>query len=86
MNDSLHELEASPMKVIKELVKYLITGQSMLSLPFQASTTLLASRLLDNDYAVSMDEMVYYACCVALTMLVQANQSTRKSRDTTSLP
>lgn len=53
MNDSLHELEASPMKVIKELVKYFITGQSMLSLPFQASTTLLASRLLDNNHAVS---------------------------------
>lgn len=53
INDSLHELEASPLKVVKELVKYLITGYSQLSLPMQGSATFLASRLLDKDYAVS---------------------------------
>ncbi|KAI0753767.1 alcohol oxidase, partial [Fomes fomentarius] len=53
INDSLHELEVSPLKVVKELVKYLFTGYSQLSLPMQGSATFLASRLLDKDHAVS---------------------------------
>ena len=48
ITDSLHELEVSPLKAVIELVKYVFTGRGMFSLPFQASCTLVPSRLLDE--------------------------------------
>ena len=35
INDSLHQLEAKPLKAIIEFAKYLITGGHRLSRPFQ---------------------------------------------------
>ncbi|KAI0327592.1 GMC oxidoreductase [Cubamyces sp. BRFM 1775] len=49
MHDSIHELEASPWKVIKELTKYTLTGHGVFSYPFQAITMYLPSKLLSTD-------------------------------------
>ncbi|TFK81138.1 GMC oxidoreductase [Polyporus arcularius HHB13444] len=53
ITDSLHELEVSPLKAGAELVKYVFTGRGMFSLPFQASCTVVPSRLLDADGSFS---------------------------------
>ncbi|KAI0742344.1 alcohol oxidase [Daedaleopsis nitida] len=52
MTDSLHQLEASPLKAVQEAIKYLVTSRGLLSFPFQASSTFVASRLIDESYAV----------------------------------
>ncbi|KAH9899160.1 alcohol oxidase [Cubamyces lactineus] len=49
MHDSIHSLEVSPWKVIKELAKYTFTGQGVFSYPFQAITMYLPSQLLAPD-------------------------------------
>ncbi|OJT07574.1 L-sorbose 1-dehydrogenase [Trametes pubescens] len=54
MKDSLHELEISPMKVVKELATYLCTGRGIFSYPFQAVTLYVASRLLDDKSHISV--------------------------------
>ncbi|KAI0753766.1 alcohol oxidase [Fomes fomentarius] len=54
MTDSLHELEASTFKVVKEITKYLLTGHGQLSLPFQSSATFLASQLLSDSLVISI--------------------------------
>ncbi|KAI0676305.1 GMC oxidoreductase [Trametes maxima] len=52
MSDSLHELEASPLKVFKELITYLLTGNGLFSYPFQAVTLYLPSALLDDSSTI----------------------------------
>ncbi|EIW54978.1 GMC oxidoreductase [Trametes versicolor FP-101664 SS1] len=54
MKDSLHELETSPMKVVKELATYLCTGRGIFSYPFQAVTLYVASCLLDDKSHISV--------------------------------
>lgn len=49
LQDSLHVLESSPLTAVKELLKYAVTGRGIFSLPFQASTTFIPSRLLSHD-------------------------------------
>ena len=53
IQNSLHDLEANPLKAVKEVFKYLITGGGLMSLPFQESSTFVPSRLLDENNAVS---------------------------------
>ncbi|KAI0370602.1 GMC oxidoreductase [Pilatotrama ljubarskyi] len=82
MNDSLHALETSPLKVIKELMTYLLTGRGLFSYPFQAMTMYLPSRLLDdNGHLISsispedLDTKVH-ANCPDLEIMPAANNCT----------
>ncbi|EJF60344.1 alcohol oxidase [Dichomitus squalens LYAD-421 SS1] len=56
IEDSLHILEVSPARVVKELLKYLITGRGALSHPFQTASTFIPSRLLDDKSTVSVKD------------------------------
>ncbi|KAI8972817.1 alcohol oxidase [Trametes punicea] len=56
MDDSMHKLQVSPSKAIKEVAIYLLTGGGLLSYPFQAVTIYLRSDLLDKDYNVSISD------------------------------
>nr|VWO94148.1 Alcohol oxidase [Ganoderma boninense] len=53
ISESLHILEVSPMRIVKELLKYLVTGRGALSHPFQTASTFIPSRLLDDKSVVS---------------------------------
>ncbi|KAI9069674.1 GMC oxidoreductase [Trametes sanguinea] len=81
MNDSLHELEASPLKVVKELATYIISGGGLLSYPFQAVTIYLPSRLLDKDSNLSVADKqaldtTVLANCPDLEVMPAANNCT----------
>ncbi|KAI0828709.1 GMC oxidoreductase [Trametes gibbosa] len=54
IDDSIHGLEVHPMKAVKELLTYLLTGRGLFSYPFQAVTIYVASRLLDDKSRVSI--------------------------------
>ncbi|OSD05217.1 GMC oxidoreductase [Trametes coccinea BRFM310] len=54
IEDSLHGLEANPFKAAKELLRYLLTGKGIFSLPFQPLAIYVPSRLLDSDGRLSV--------------------------------
>ncbi|CDO70997.1 GMC oxidoreductase [Trametes cinnabarina] len=81
MNDSLHQLEASRIKVIKELATYLISGGGLLSYPLQPITIYLPSKLLDNDANLSTADKQDLdsgdvANCADLEFMPEANNCT----------
>ncbi|OSD05203.1 GMC oxidoreductase [Trametes coccinea BRFM310] len=81
MNDSLHELEASPLKVIRELATYIVSGGGLLSYPFQAVTLYVPSRLLDKDSTISVADKKTLdtgelATCPDLEIMPAANNCT----------
>lgn len=49
MRDSLHALVSSPVKIICELLKYVITGEGAFCAPFVTTSIFVHSRLLDKD-------------------------------------
>ncbi|KAI9065225.1 GMC oxidoreductase [Trametes sanguinea] len=53
IDDSLHGLENDPVKAAKELLRYLLTGKGIFSLPFQPIAIYVPSRLLDSDGRLS---------------------------------
>ncbi|KAI0355903.1 GMC oxidoreductase [Trametes cingulata] len=82
MKDSLHELETSTLKVMKELMTYLLSGRGIFSYPFQAVTLYLPSRLLDDKAqlitSISPDDLdtKVYANCPDLEIMPAANNCT----------
>ncbi|KAI0640905.1 alcohol oxidase [Trametes meyenii] len=52
MSDSLHQLENSTFAAIKAALTYFITGRGLFSSPFQSVTSLIPSRLLDDNLRV----------------------------------
>ena len=56
MGDSLHELEVRPLKAITELVKYLVAGRGTLGRPFQTESSFIPTRLLDENYNLSVKD------------------------------
>lgn len=54
LHDSIHDLEANPIKAIPQLVKYLFTGGGMFSTPMMSTSIFVPSHLLDdNDCTIS---------------------------------
>ncbi|KAH9856086.1 alcohol oxidase [Lenzites betulinus] len=54
MSDSLHKLEYSLFWDIVEAVAYIFTGYGLFSSPFQSVTTLIPTRLLDDESQVTL--------------------------------
>jgi choline dehydrogenase-like flavoprotein len=52
MNDSLHGLQNSAWKAIKELFKYITTGRGLLGFSYTLASIFVSSRLLNNDMEV----------------------------------
>lgn len=53
IQDSIHQLEVSPLSVILEVFKYLISGGGVLGRPFQNASSFFPTRLLDASHAIS---------------------------------
>ncbi|KAI0776548.1 alcohol oxidase [Trametes elegans] len=52
MADSLHKLENSALTALKAALTYFVTGRGLFSSPFQNITSLVPSRLLDENFRV----------------------------------
>ncbi|KAI0631282.1 GMC oxidoreductase [Trametes polyzona] len=85
MNDSLHALEARPMKAVKELATYLLNGRGLFSYPFQPVTAYVSSRLLDDKSRISVPpgtegaealDTHVFANCPDLEIMPAANNCT----------
>ncbi|KAI0312853.1 alcohol oxidase [Amylostereum chailletii] len=53
LNDSLHEMQSNPLKAVKELVRYLVTGRGTFSQPFMQTSIFVPTRLLNANSEIT---------------------------------
>lgn len=56
LKDSLHHMQYSPLRVVTELIKYMIWGTGLLSFSFQNVSTFFPTRLLDETLTIAKDD------------------------------
>ncbi|TBU36546.1 alcohol oxidase [Dichomitus squalens] len=57
LSESLHQLEANPLKALQEFIKYLLTGRGMLSHPFQEASAFVPTWLLKDDCSLPIVDL-----------------------------
>ena len=56
LQDSLHHMQYSPLRIITELLRWMIWGTGLLSFSFENVSTFFPTQLLDDTFTITKDD------------------------------